>query len=87
MLTRRLGRLGFRAVLVTVVRVGIASAVGAVAAYATVLATRSVFGAARLGSFTGLVLGGLVGLAVMALVAWRMRIPEIRDITATARGR
>jgi len=39
------------------------------------------------GALAGLVLGGVVGVAVLALVAWRMRITEVQQIVALARGR
>jgi hypothetical protein len=34
---------------------------------------------------TALVLGGAIGLAVMGALAWRMRIPEVRDIARLVR--
>ena len=86
-LTRRLGHLGFGAVLGTVTRIAVASAVGAAAAYAVVLLARHELGGARFGSWTGLVGGGLVGLLVLVVVAWRMRIPEVRQALASVRRR
>ncbi len=86
-LTRRLGRLGFRAVARTVVQIGIASALGGGAAYGVLLLARHGLGSARFGSWTGLVGGGLVGLAVLIAVAWRMRLPEIRDALGSVRRR
>lgn len=87
LLTKRLGRLGFRAVMLTTVRVGVASAVGAAAAYGVVLGLEQVLGDGRVGALCGLALGGLFGTAVLGLVAWRMRIPEVQQIVAMARGR
>ena len=87
LLTRRLGPLGFRGVGVTTVRVGIASALGAVAAYGVVTGLDHALGAGRASALSGLVLGGLVGAAVLAVVAWRMRIAEVQQIVALARGR
>jgi len=86
-LTRRLGHLGFRAVLRTVGQIGVASAIGGAVAYGIVLLARDALGGARLGSVTGLVGGGLVGLAVMAVVTWRMRSPDVRQAVASVRGR
>jgi putative peptidoglycan lipid II flippase len=86
MLTRRFGRLGFARVVRTIVRVGIASAVGAGAAAAIVVWANGLLGHGRSGALLGVALGGIVGLALFAAVAWRMRIPEIREIvTATRR--
>jgi putative peptidoglycan lipid II flippase len=85
LLTRRLGHLGFRRVLRTVGQIGLASAVGAVAAWGVVVVSRHQLGSAHAGSATGLVLGGLVGLAVLAVVAWRLRIADLREVLAAAR--
>lgn len=86
-LTRRLGKLGFGPVMRTVAQIAAASAVGGAIAYAVVLGARHLLGGARLGSVTGLVVGGLVGLAVMGIFAWRMRIPDLRQAVASVRGR
>jgi hypothetical protein len=43
------------------------------------------FGGAHTGSITGLVLGGIVGLAVMAAIAWRLRIPDVQQVVAMVR--
>ncbi len=86
-LTRRLGPLGFGAVLGTVTRIAVASALGAAAAYAVVLGARHQFGSARLGSSTGLIGGALVGIVVLAVVAWRLRIPDVQQAVAAVRGR
>ena len=86
-LTRRLGRLGFRDVASTTVRIGVSSAVGAAVAYLVVLGARHQFGAARLGSFVGVAAGGLIGLAVLGIVAWRMRIPDVQQAVGSVRRR
>ncbi len=85
LLRRRLGPLGVRAVASTAGRVTLASAVGAVAALAIVLAADAVLGRGHAGAAVGLIAGSVVGLAVMGVIAWRMRIPEIRDIIALGR--
>jgi putative peptidoglycan lipid II flippase len=85
LLTRRLGRLGFRAVLRTVLQVGVASVVGALAAWGVVQAVQHPLGAGRAGSGAGLVLGGLVGLAVLVGALWRMRLSDVREVVALAR--
>ena len=84
-LTRRLGHLHFRAVLATVVRIGFAAALGAAAALGVVLAITSALGRAHVASLAALALGGSAGLAVLVVVVWRMRMPEIRDILAMVR--
>ena len=85
-LSRRLGRLNFRSVARTVAQIGAASLAGAAVALAIVVASDHGLGSSRLGSVVGLVGGGLAGLAVMVAVAWRMRIPEVRNIIRLARS-
>jgi putative peptidoglycan lipid II flippase len=85
LLTRRLGRLGFRRVFRTVVQVGIASAIAALAAWAVVVGTRHEFGSQLGGSAAGLVLGAVVGFGVLGLILWRTRIEDVREVLALAR--
>ncbi len=85
LLTRRLGRLGFGRVLRTVLQIGAASAVGALAAWGVVRAMSNGLGDGPAGSAAGLVLGGAVGVAVTAVIAWRMRMPDLREVVALAR--
>jgi putative peptidoglycan lipid II flippase len=87
LLTRRLGRLGFRRVGRTVVQIAIASAVGGGAAYAVVLIAQHALGGGHAGSALGLGGGSLVGLAVLVTVLWRMRIPDVQQVVALARRR
>jgi putative peptidoglycan lipid II flippase len=86
-LTRRLGHLGFRAVVATALRIAVASGIGALAAYAVVLGCQSAFGKGHGGAVAGLVAGAAIGLLVMLVVAWRMRIPEVRELAALVRRR
>jgi putative peptidoglycan lipid II flippase len=86
-LRRRLGHLGLKPVARTVAQVGFASLVGALAAYGVVTWLRHVFASDRTAGVTGLLGGGLVGLAVLAAVAWRMRIPDVQRVVATVRSR
>jgi len=65
----------------------VASALGAAAAYGVLLGVRHALGSGQVGSLTGLVAGGLAGLGVFGVVAWRMRIAEIQQLAALARGR
>jgi putative peptidoglycan lipid II flippase len=84
-LVRRFGRLGFTAVARTVVQIGVASALGGAAAYGVVHWATGAFGRSHLGSGVGLVLGALAGLVVLALVAWRMRLPDLRQLARSVR--
>lgn len=84
-LTRRLGALGFGSVLRTVGQIAAASAVGAAAAYGLVRLARSLFGDARLGALTGFIAGAVVGVVVMGVLAWRMRIPDVVQLLSNVR--
>jgi putative peptidoglycan lipid II flippase len=87
LLTRRLGRLGFRRVTVTVAQIAVASAVAAAAAWVVVVAARHALGGGHTGSALGLGGGGVVGLLVLAGVLWRMRVPDVQEVVALARRR
>jgi hypothetical protein len=63
----------------------VASVVGGLAAWGVVQAVQQPLGAGRAGSGAGLVLGGLVGLAVLVGVLWRMRLSDVREVVALAR--
>ncbi len=84
-LSRRLGRLHFGSVLTVVARIGIASLIGGAAALGVVVALGRALGDAHAGSAASLIGGAVVGGAVLGVVAWRMRIPEVRDIVSLAR--
>jgi putative peptidoglycan lipid II flippase len=86
-LTRRLGLLGFRRVVRTVAQIGAVSVVGAAVALAVVLGSSAALGHGHAGAVVGLVGGGLAGLAVLAVLAWQVRIPEIRDLARLTRRR
>jgi putative peptidoglycan lipid II flippase len=87
LLTRSLGRLGFRAVGVTTLRIAVPSAVAGLVAYGVVRLCNSVMGVGHAAALTGLVGGAVAGLAVLVLLLWRIRIKEIDTIVATARRR
>jgi putative peptidoglycan lipid II flippase len=80
LLRRRMGPLGFGPVLNAVTKIGVASAVGGVVAFGFVYGSIDLFGHGRGGALAGLATGSIVGLAVMALIAWQLRIPEIRQL-------
>lgn len=85
LLTKRLGRLGFSRVVRTSARIGVASALGGAAAFGMLLVAHAIAGYGRTAALLGLVGGSIAGLAVLALVAWQMRIPEFREIVTSAR--
>jgi putative peptidoglycan lipid II flippase len=87
LLSRRLGRLGFRRVAQTVAQIAVASAAGAAAAWVVVVVARHVLGGGHTGSALGLGGGGIVGLLVLVAVLWRMRIPDVQQVVALARRR
>lgn len=87
LLARRFGRLGFSRVVRTIVRVGVASLFGGAAAVAMVVLGTHIAGHGRTGALIGVVCGSILGLAVFGLAAWRMRIPEVREIAAAAGSR
>ncbi len=85
LLARRLGRLRFRSVARTVGQIGLASVLGAAAAFAIVRGCTGALGTAHVGSMTALVAGALGGLVVLALVAWRLRMPEVAHVSGLLR--
>jgi putative peptidoglycan lipid II flippase len=84
-LTRRLGPLGFRSVGRVVAQMGVVSLIGGLAALGVLVVSIHGLGDSRLGSAVGLIAGGLVGLGVIAGLAWRLRIPEVRNLAAMVR--
>jgi putative peptidoglycan lipid II flippase len=86
-LTRRLGHLRFRAVGVTVVKMTLASVVGGAAAFAVGVVLQDALGHGRTAAFAMLLAGSLVGVLVLAVVVWRLRVSEIEDVAALVRRR
>jgi len=85
LLSRRLGHLGYRSVAITAARILLASAVGGLAAWGLVAGCHGLFGDGLGGAATGLVFGGVVGLAVTAGTCVALRFPEVRDLRAMIR--
>jgi len=86
-LTRQLGHLGLRPVVRTVVQIGLASAAGALAAWAAVRGIDSMLSGAWASAVAGLIGGALAGLVVFVAVGWRLRIADLQQVVATVRGR
>ena len=87
LLRRRFGRLNFRPVLRTTALIAIAAAAGGLVAYLVVLTGNALLGIGRLSGLLEFVVGGLVGLVVMAVIAVRLPLPEVTEIVAAIRGR
>jgi putative peptidoglycan lipid II flippase len=85
LLTRRLGRLGFRRVGRTVSQIAVASAVAGGAAWVVVILTRHGLGTGHTGALTGLVGGTVLGLVVLTGVLWRLRVDDVREVVSLAR--
>jgi putative peptidoglycan lipid II flippase len=86
-LTRRLGNLRFGSVVATLGKVTAAALAGGAAAFAVGLVVQNALGHGRAAALATLLLGVLVGVPVLAVVLWRMRISEIEDIVAMVRRR
>jgi hypothetical protein len=63
----------------------LASVLGGAVAVLIVRACTAALGSGHVGSITALVAGAVGGLAVLAVVAWRLRIPELANLTALRR--
>ncbi|HEV2885401.1 MAG TPA: murein biosynthesis integral membrane protein MurJ [Jatrophihabitans sp.] len=87
LLRRRFGRLGFAAVGRTVGWITAAAAGGGLVGLAVVLAGTAVLGDGRLAALVELVVGAVLGGAVLVLLALRLPLPEVAQIAAAVRGR
>jgi putative peptidoglycan lipid II flippase len=87
LLTRRFGRLGFHPVVVTTVRIALASIAGGAGAYVIVFGAHHLIGTGRIAAAVALLVGSLAGLALFVAVAARLRIPEVDALLAAARRR
>jgi putative peptidoglycan lipid II flippase len=87
LLRRRFGRLGFGSVARTIGWISLASAFGGGVALAVSLGGNAVLGISRGSGVLEVVLGGALGLLVLAAAVRRMPLPEVAEILATARGR
>ncbi|HEU5271032.1 MAG TPA: murein biosynthesis integral membrane protein MurJ [Jatrophihabitans sp.] len=87
LLRRRFGPLGFAAVLRTVGWIALAALAGAVVAGVALFGVHTVLGSGRLASLLVLLVGGGLGGLVLALVAFRLPLPEVTEILAAVRRR
>ena len=84
-LSRRLGGLDGFAVVRTLVRVTLASVIGAVAAYGVAQFARGTLGESLLGSLVAVVGGAVVGGSFYVTCARRMAVREVRTVTDIVR--
>ena len=87
MLRRRIGGLDGRRIVRTLVRVLVASGIGALGAYGAEALVRKTFGADVTGSLLALLAGAVVGGALYVVSARRMHVREIEALLALVRGR
>jgi putative peptidoglycan lipid II flippase len=85
LLSRRLGNLGYRTVAVTACRILLTSVAGGLAAWGVVAGCHGLFGQAHAGAVSGLLLGAVAGLAVMAGLCVALRFPEVGELRAMVR--
>lgn len=85
LLRRRLGLLGFAAVLRTMGRIAIPSTGAGIVAYAVARAVTQALGQGRGAALTALLAGGISGSIALVLIARRMRITELCQIIALTR--
>jgi putative peptidoglycan lipid II flippase len=85
LLARRLGRLRFRSVGRAVAQIGLASLLGGAVALALVRGCTAALGTGHVGSITALVAGALGGLVIVAVVVWRLRMPELANVRGALR--
>jgi putative peptidoglycan lipid II flippase len=87
LLRRRIGRLGLARVGGTLGRLSVAAVVAAVPAGVIVWAMTNSMGTGWFASLVQLTVGSVVLLVVYATIALALRVPEVRDVAATVRGR
>jgi putative peptidoglycan lipid II flippase len=87
LLRRKFGQLGFAPVARTIAWISVAAAVGGVVALLVVRAGAAVLGTGRVAALAELLVGGALGGLVAALLALRMPLPEVAQITSAIRGR
>ncbi|HEY1177401.1 MAG TPA: murein biosynthesis integral membrane protein MurJ [Phytomonospora sp.] len=88
LLRRRLGPLGMRRISVSLVKLGVAAAAGALAGWAVVwLLPNGLSGSDKLNAIIDLVVGGTVLGAVYLGVAYALRAKEVTDVVSLVKGK
>ncbi|GAA3393923.1 murein biosynthesis integral membrane protein MurJ [Cryptosporangium minutisporangium] len=87
LLKRRLGGLDTLSVTRTITRLGVAAVVAGLLSWAVAYGIQSVLGIGKAGAFVSLVVGGLVLVGVYAVVALRLRVPEVVEFANTVKRR
>jgi putative peptidoglycan lipid II flippase len=87
LLRRRFGRLDGRRVTGVTSRLATMSAIGGLAAWGVLALVAHLLGQGVAGSAVAVVLGSLAGLAVLAAVASRWQVAELRELLGSLRGR
>ncbi|GIG64416.1 murein biosynthesis integral membrane protein MurJ [Phytomonospora endophytica] len=88
LLRRRLGPLGMRRISVSLVKLGVAAAAGALAGWAVVwLLPNGLSGSDKLNAIIDLVIGGIVLGAVYLGVAYALRAKEVTDVVSLVKGK
>lgn len=87
LLGRRFGAIAFGSVARTIALIAVAALAGGLVALVVVLTGNGVLGIGRVSALLELLIGGGLGAAVLALVAFRLPLPEVTEITAALRRR
>jgi putative peptidoglycan lipid II flippase len=87
LLRRRFGRVRSGLVLRTTARLALLSAFGGLAAWGVLVLVTDRLGRGVGGSAVAVLLGSLAGLLVLAALASRWQVAELRELTAALRGR
>jgi putative peptidoglycan lipid II flippase len=87
LLRQRVGLLGMRQIVSTIVRLGVAALVACVPALIVVVGLTLVWNDDRPASYIELVLGGIVLVGTYVAVAFVLRVQEVRDLAGMFRAR
>jgi putative peptidoglycan lipid II flippase len=87
LLKRRLGGLDTAASARTITRLGLAAVVAGLLSWAVAYGIQAGLGIGKLGGIVSLIAGGVVLIGVYAVVALRLRVPEVVDVADTVKRR